>query len=82
VKPGSTPMIRDSYRQALQSGVYKRYAKAHFLEAPNEYFAVIGSIFLCGKRIGQPPFDCALTARYQPQFIQSLAEQFGPHPCR
>ncbi len=81
-KLGPTPMIRDSYRQAVQSGVYKRYAKAHFLEAPNEYFAVIGSIFLYGKRIDQPPFDCALTAKYQPQFIQFLTEQFGPHPCK
>lgn len=82
VKLGPTPMIRDSYRQALQSGIYNRYRKAHFLEAPNEYFAVIGSIFLYGKRIDQPPFDCALTAKYQPQFIQFLTEQFGPHPCK
>ena len=81
-KLGPTPMIRDSYRQAVQSGIYKRYAKAHFLEAPNEYFAVIGSIFLYGKRIDQPPFDCELTAKYQPQFIQFLTEQFGPHPCK
>ena len=81
VKLGPTPMIRDSYRQALQSGVYKKYAKAHFLEAPNEYFAVIGSIFLYGKRIDQPPFDCSLPAKYQPQFIAFLTEQFGPHPC-
>lgn len=81
-KLGPTPMIRDSYRQAVQSGVYRRYAKAHFLEAPNEYFAVIGSIFLYGKRIDQPPFDCALTAKYQPQFIAFLTEQFGPHPCK
>jgi hypothetical protein len=81
-KLGPTPMIRDSYRQAVQSGVYRRYAKAHFLEAPNEYFAVIGSIFLYGKRIDQPPFDCSLTAKYQPQFIAFLTEQFGPHPCK
>jgi len=82
VKLGPTPMIRDSYRQAVQSGVYKAYAKAHFLEAPNEYFAVIGSIFLYGKRIDQPPFDCSLTAKYQPQFIAFLTEQFGPHACK
>ena len=81
-KLGPTPMIRDSYRQAVQSGIYKRYPKAHFLEAPNEYFAVIGSIFLYGKRIDQPPFDCELTAKYQPQFIAFLTEQFGPHPCK
>jgi hypothetical protein len=82
VKLGHTPMIRDSYREAVESGVYKKYAKAHFLEAPNEYFAVIGSIFLYGKRIDQPPFDCKLTAKYQPQFIHFLTEQFGPHPCK
>jgi hypothetical protein len=82
VKLGPTPIIRDSYRQAIQAGYYKQYSKAHFLEAPNEYFAVIGSIFLYGKRIDQPPFDCKLTAKYQPQFIEFLTEQFGPHPCK
>jgi hypothetical protein len=81
VKLGPTPMIRDSYRQAVQSSFYKHYAKAHFLDAPNEYFAVIGSIFLYGKRIDQPPFECKLIATYQPQFIQFLTEEFGPHPC-
>jgi hypothetical protein len=82
VKLGQTPMIRDSYRQAVQSGFYKQYAKAHFLESPKEYFAVIGSIFLYGKRIDQPPFDCKLIAKHQPQFIEFLTEQFGPHPCK
>ncbi len=82
VKLGPTPMIRDSYQQALRSGIYKKYAGAHFLESPHEYFAVIGSIFLYGKRIDQPPFDCKLTAKYQPQFIEFLAKQFGPHPCK
>lgn len=82
VKLGPTPMIRDSYQQALKSGVYKRYAGAHFLENPREYFAVIGSIFLYGKKIDQPPFDCELPAKYQPQFIAFLAEQFGAHPCK
>jgi len=82
LKLGPTPMIRDSYREAVQKGFYKQYAKAHFLENPREFFAVIGSIFLYGKTIDQPPFDCKLPARYQPQFIAFLAEQFGPHPCK
>lgn len=81
-KLGPTPMIRDSYQQALQRGFYKQYAKAHFLENPREFFAVIGSIFLYGKKIDQPPFDCELPAKYQPQFIAFLTEQFGPHPCK
>jgi len=58
------------------------YANAHFLENPREYFAVIGSIFLYGKRIDQHPFDCELPAKYQPQFIEFLAGQFGPHSCK
>lgn len=82
VKLGPTPIIRDSFRQAVQSGFYKKYAKAHFLENPKEYFAVIGSIFLYGKRIDQPPYDCKLVAKYQPEFIDFLTEQFGPHPCK
>jgi hypothetical protein len=82
VKLGPTPMIRDSYQQALKLPAYKRYAAAHFLENPREYFAVIGSIFLYGQKIDQPPFDCELPAKYQPQFIAFLTEQFGPHPCK
>ena len=82
LKLGPTPMIRDSYQEALQKGFYKQYAKAHFLENPREYFAVIGSIFLYGRKIDQPPFDCRLPARYQPQFVAFLTEQFGPHPCK
>lgn len=81
VKLGPTPVIRDSYREAIQGGFYQKYSRAHFLESPHEYFAVIGSIFLYGKRIDQPPFDCRLTAKYQPKFIEFLTEQFGPHPC-
>jgi hypothetical protein len=81
-KLGPTPIIRDSYQQALHRGFYKQYAKAHFLENPHEFFAVIGSIFLYGRKIDQPPFDCKLPARYQPQFIAFLTEQFGPHPCK
>lgn len=82
VKLGPTPMIRDSYQEALQKGYYKQYSKAHFLENPREFFAVIGSIFLYPHTIDQPPFDCKLPARYQPQFIAFLTEQFGPHPCK
>jgi hypothetical protein len=82
VKLGPTPMIRDSYQQAVMSGFYRKYAKAHFLESPKEYFAVIASIFLYGKRIDQPPFDCKLTAQYQPRFVDFLTAQFGPHPCK
>lgn len=82
VKLGPTPMIRDSYQQAMKLPAYKRYAGAHFLENPREYFAVIGSIFLYGAKIDQPPFDCELPAKYQPQFIAFLTEQFGAHPCK
>jgi hypothetical protein len=82
LKLGPTPMIRDSYQQALRNGFYQQYAKAHFLENPREYFAVIGSIFLYGKRIDQPPFDCSLPVKFQPEFIAFLTGQFGPHSCR
>ncbi|HET7132465.1 MAG TPA: hypothetical protein VFJ95_09465 [Gammaproteobacteria bacterium] len=82
VKLGPTLMIRDSYQQALKLPAYKKYAKAHFLENPREFFAVIGSIYLYGDKIDQPPFDCALPAKYQPKFVAFLAQQFGPHPCK
>lgn len=82
VKLGPTPIIRDAYQQAVQMGLYKQYARAHFLENPREFFAVIGSIYLYGRKIDQPPFDCRLPARLQPQFVAFLGEQFGPHPCK
>jgi hypothetical protein len=82
VKLGRTPMILASYRQAVRSGLYQQYGQAHFLDAPNEYFAVIGSIFLYGKPIDQPPFDCKIAAKHQPQFIEFLTEEFGPHRCK
>jgi len=82
-KLGPTPAIRDAYQHALNSGIYpSRYGKAHFLENPREYFAVIGSIFLYGKKIDQPPFDCEIPAKHQPEFIAFLAAQFGPHVCK
>jgi hypothetical protein len=80
-KLGRTPAIRAAYQQA-RNGIYpKKYANAHFLENPKEYFAVIASIFLYGKKIDQPPYNCGISAKQQPEFIAFLAEQFGPHPC-
>ena len=82
-KIGRSTMIQSSYQEALHSAMYpKSYAKAHFLENPREYFAVISSIFLYGKKIDQPPYDCAIAAKRQPQFIEFLAEHFGPHSCK
>jgi hypothetical protein len=82
-KIGRSPTILSSYQEAVQSKMYpSSYAKAHFLENPREYFAVIGSIFLFGEKIDQPPFDCKIPAKYQPQFIAFLTEHFGPHTCK
>jgi hypothetical protein len=81
-KIGRSPIILNSYQEGVQSKMYPRnYAKAHFLENPREYFAVIGSIFLYGKKIDQPPYTCSITAKQQPEFIAFLAEHFGPHEC-
>ena len=78
-----TPQVGRAYAQAKQANLYPaKYAKAHFLENGREYFAVIGSIFLFGKKIDQPPFTCKIPARAQPEFIAFLAEQFGPHACK
>jgi hypothetical protein len=82
-KLGPTPIIRDSYQHAKQSNIYpKRYADAHFLSNPREYFAVIGSIYLYGKKIDQPPYDCEVPAKHQPEFIAFLAQQFGQRECK
>jgi hypothetical protein len=82
-KIGRSEMLRSAYQEAVQSNIYpKSYRSAHFFENPGEYFAVIGSIFLYGKRIDQPPYDCKITAKSQPQFIAFLTEHFGPHACK
>lgn len=57
------------------------YAKAHFLDNAMEYFAVIGSLFLFGP-IQQPPFNCAIALKEQPEFMAFLGEVLGPHRCR
>ena len=73
--------IEASYQRARATGAYPgNFQAAHFLENSREYFAVIGSIYLFG-RIQQPPFECAVAARTDPEFLSFLAEQFGPHDC-
>jgi hypothetical protein len=80
--PLPTPEIRSAYEEALRTNMYPtNFRSAHFLENPREYFAVIGTIFLFGK-IQQPPYDCAIPAARQPQFLAFLAAQFGPHECK
>jgi|HubBroStandDraft_5_1064220.scaffolds.fasta_scaffold11183_5 hypothetical protein len=80
--PLPTPEIRNAYEEAIRTNMYPAsFRAAHFLENPREYFAVIGTIFLFG-RIQQPPYDCAIPAARQPQFLAFLAAQFGPHECK
>jgi hypothetical protein len=56
------------------------FRRAHFLENGSEYFAVTTSIFLFGP-IKQPPFDCGVLAKTQPDYLAFLAKNFGPHAC-
>ncbi len=77
-----TPEIAGAYAEALRKRIYPaEYAQAHFLENGKEYFAVIGSLFLFGP-IQQPPFNCAITMREQPEFVAYLNRVLGPHQCR
>jgi len=78
-----TPQVGRAFQHAQQSKIYPdRYRDAHFLENGKEYFAVIASIYLLDKKIDQPPFDCSIPAKTQPEFIAFLAELFGPRECR
>jgi hypothetical protein len=80
--PLPTPEINSAYEEAIRTNMYPAgYRSAHFLENPREYFAVIGSIYLFGQ-IQQPPYNCAIPAARQPQFLAFLAAQFGPHECK
>jgi len=77
-----TPEIASAYAQAVRKRIYPaKYAQAHFLENGREYFAVIGSIFLFGT-IQQPPYNCGIAMREQPDFIAYLSRILGPHECR
>jgi len=78
-----TPAVGRAYQQAFEEKIYpKDYYDAHFMENGKEYFAVIASIYLYDSRIDQPPFDCTITKKKQPQFIAFLAEHFGERQCK
>jgi len=79
---GHTPAIPKAFHDAQTAKFYPdRFRKAHFMENPNEYFTIISSILLFGK-IDQPPFDCALVRKHQPEFLAFIETQFGPHECK
>jgi hypothetical protein len=59
----------------------EKFQGAHFLENPKEYFAVMGTIYLFG-RIQQPPFDCAVLVKTDPDYLAFMAKEFGPHTCQ
>jgi hypothetical protein len=80
---GHTPIIPRMFHEAQTGSYYPdRFYKAHFMENPNEYFTIVSSIFLFGKKIDQPPYDCALVRKHQPEFLAFLETQFGPHECK
>lgn len=71
-----------AYQKEKQPGVFPaNFQSAHFLENNREYFAVTASIFLFGD-IQQPPFNCAIVAKNDPEYLAFLAGLFGPHPCK
>jgi len=74
--------ILRAYRKATQSREYSAdFPSAHFLENPSEFFAVTASIFLFGT-IQQPPFNCSVLAKSQPEYIDFLERKFGRHACK
>jgi hypothetical protein len=79
---GHTPEIPKAFNEAQKSHYFPSpFYKAHFMENPNEFFTVISSILLFGK-IDQPPYDCGLIRKHQPEFIAFIQTQFGPHECK
>ncbi|MDP3332488.1 MAG: hypothetical protein Q8Q40_05595 [Methylococcaceae bacterium] len=74
--------IVNAYQKAKHPGVYPaNFQSAHFLENAKEYFAVIGTIYLFGN-IQQPPFNCAIPSKLDPEYLAFLGEQFSPHSCK
>lgn len=74
--------VLTAYNQALRSADYPaRFRSAHFLENPLEYFAVMGTIYLFGT-IQQPPFDCVVMSKSQPEYLAFMAKEFGDHECK
>lgn len=79
-QPNAT--IAAAFAEARDSSDYPaNFRKAHFLENGSEYFAVTASIYLFGP-IQQPPFDCGVLKKTQPDYLAFLEKQFGPHDCR
>lgn len=75
------PDIANAYRRAKQSGIYpSEFQSAHFLDDQKEFFAVIGTIYLV-QTIKQPPYDCSIPARTDPEFLAFLAKILGQHAC-
>lgn len=74
--------IESAYQRAMRPGVYpENFRQAHFLENEKEYFAILGTIYLFGD-IQQPPFNCQIPSRYDPELMVFFAEHFGPHKCQ
>lgn len=75
------PAIRDAYDAATRAGVYPaQFRQAHFLQNAKEYFAVTSTIYLFGK-IQQPPFNCAILSKNDPDYLAFLEKTFGHHEC-
>lgn len=78
----NNPAIHNAYDAAGRAGVYPaQFRQAHFLQNAKEYFAVTSTIYLFGK-IQQPPFNCAILAKNDPDYLAFLEKTFGHHDCR
>lgn len=73
--------ILDAYQKAKQSDMYpSNFQSSHFLENAKEYFAITGTVYLFGA-IQQPPFNCDVLSRSEPEYVAFMTKTFGTHTC-
>jgi hypothetical protein len=76
------PKVAETYRRVKDSGLFPaQFQSSHFLANAKEFFAVTGTLYLFGD-IQQPPFSCASLAKLGQDYLDFLAQQFGPHTCK
>lgn len=66
--------IRELYAQAQKSGAFP--AGSYMLSNPNEYFAMMASVYLHGSAAREPFTRAAIKAK-QPEMLEWLARTFG-----
>ena len=73
----SNPFILKSFNTAKSSDFFPNKT-SHFMENNKEYFAISSTIYLTGSS-EQPPFNCDILSKRQPEYVAFLEKLYGDH---